>query len=230
MATLKKLFGDSKEHLKTAVTGMENRFLGMLAEGEYATFHAHTDEEKLQCLAKQCMIFSDSKFDANELAAKFQSKDWKKTFDTYKTLKYENQGSRVEVPMILKRIKSAVNDIPETEEEKAVFREAALQLCRDYTAFKELDKKDPKDLDQNEKDFLELSNDLKNEVAEEGLKQKEAQDLRESLTKEYSTLQKEKSGWFLSKTNSPEYNEMMRHLKLFNAKMDILEGHQPRRS
>ena len=52
--------------------------------------------------------------------------------------------------------------------------------------------------------------------------------MRRDLSTEYTTLQKEKSGWFLSKTNTPEYNNMMKNLKLFGAKLEMINGQQPK--
>ena len=180
--------------------------------------------EKLHCIAQQYMIYAESKLDPEKLAEKFQDKDWKKNFNTQKILKKEDQGSRIPIKKMIPRIKSAVNDIPETEEEKTLFKAAALQTCKDYIEFKGIHA----DTDvPEEKEFLKLTNDLQEELAAEGLKKKEVQDLRGDLAKEYTTLQKEKSGWFLSKTNSPEYDNMMKHLKLFNAKMDLIAGQQP---
>ncbi len=181
--------------------------------------------EKLHLMAQQYMIYPESQLAPEELARKFRDKDWKKSFDTQKNLKKENERARLRQDSLVRRIKSAVKDIPETEEEKTLFKEAALQTCKDYVEFRNISKDtdDPED-----KEFLKLMNDLQEDLAAEGLKQKGVQDLRVNLAEEYTTLQKEKSGWFLSKTNSPEYNNMMKHLKLFNAKMDLLSGQQPK--
>ena len=320
MATLKKLYGDSRQHLRKTVQGIEDTYLGLLAEREYAQFQASTDEEKLyaqvccetmnsrvrafygylndkdkqpyiraglsemitpqaaiemekprlyapgksqksflddvmktmdlskekssmehlrtivpaddperkekmQCLAQQYMIYSDSVFDPEALAGKINGKGWKKNFDTQKIMKTEDSGARLHTEALLQRIKSAVNEVPETEEEKRLFREAALQTCRDFKRFRQLS---PKSSHQEDLDFLKYTDDLAEEVAKDGLSRKDVQDTRTDLTKEYNTLQKDKRGWFLSRTNSPEYNEMMQHLKLFQAKLDIMEGGKPR--
>ena len=180
--------------------------------------------EKLHCIAQQYMIFAESRLDPEELTKKFQDKDWKKNFNLQKILKSEDQGSRIPSTKVLPRIKAAVNDIPETEEEKAMFKEEALQVCRDYIAFKKIS---PITDSPSDKEFLKYTNDLQEELAAEGLKKGEVQELCGDLAKEYTTLQKEKSGWFLSKTNSPEYDNMMKHLKLFNAKLDLINGQQP---
>lgn len=183
-------------------------------------------KEKLQCVAQKYMIFNESQLDLKDLGEKLQRKDWKKNFDIQKDLTYRDTLGYFQAEHILRRVKSAV-EIPETEEEKAVFREAALQVCRDYKAFKGFSEKDYNKLDQDQKDFLKYTNDLQEEMAAEALKTKEVQDLQKDLAKEYATLQKEKSGWFLSKTNSPEYDNMMKHLKLFHAKLDLINGKQP---
>lgn len=181
--------------------------------------------EKLQCLAQQYMIFSESALEPESLAEKIQDKNWRKNFDTPKTMENEDRGMRLQRAKVLRRIRSTMNDIPETEEEKLLFKEAALQTCKEYRAFRGFNEKTK---DPDEQEFLKLTTELQEELAAHGLKQKPVKDLQDSLAKEYSTLQKEKSGWFLSKTNTPEYDNMMKHLRLFNAKLDLLNGQQPK--
>ena len=180
-------------------------------------------KDKLQSVAQKYMLFDEGSLDPKDLGAKLQKKGWKKDFDIQKDLEDLNTSGFFQAEHLQRRVKSAM-EIPETEEEKAVFKEAGLQVCRDYINFKEFSRKDYKDLGQDEKDFLKYTNDLQEDLAKEGMKRKDVQDLRESLAGEYNTLAKTKTGWFLSSTNSPEYNEMMKHLKLFNAKLDLING------
>ena len=177
--------------------------------------------EKLHWIAKQYMIFAESSLEPEELCNKLKEEDWRKKFDIQETLREQDDYSRISAGKLLPRMKEALDDIPETDEEKTLFREAALQVCKDYAALKRMtaDTDDP-----DKQEFLKFINELQEGLVTDGLKKKENQDLRDNLAKEYATLQKEKSGWFLSKTNSPEYNNMMKHLKLFYAKMDMLSG------
>lgn len=181
-------------------------------------------KEKLQLAAQMCMILPESQFDPEALAEKLQGKDWKKNFDTQKTINQAVQGNRLPIGIAVHRIRTAMNDIPETEEEKALFREAALQTCKDVKR-----NMGEASLESQEgKEFLKFHKQLQEEMTAEALKQQSVKELQADLAKEYSTLQKEKSGWFLSKTNSDEYDEMMKGLKLFNAKLALMNGQQPK--
>ena len=181
-------------------------------------------KEKLQCLAQQYMIFSESRMDPNEFSGKLQGKNWQKNFDTRKIMGDEDVYGRISTEKILKRIKSTMNEIPETEDEKALFKEAALQTCKDYIALKEISKDPDK---PEEKELIEFTRGLQKELTAESLKKKDVRDLRESLAGEYAALDKIKIGYFLSKTNSPEHKTMMKGLRLFNAKLDYLGGKEP---
>ena len=182
-------------------------------------------KEKIQLAAQMCMILPESRFDPEAFTGELQDKDWKKNFNIQKTLEEAKQGGRLPMALVTHRIRTAMNDIPETEEEKALFREAALQTCRDIKGIY----KDSSSLESEKgKEFLGFYEKLQTEMTAEAMKQQSVQDIQDSLAKEYSTLQKEKSGLFLSKTNSPEYNDMMKHLKLFNAKLALMNGQQPK--
>ena len=184
-------------------------------------------KEKLQCVAQKYMLFDEGQLDLKDLREKLQGKDWEQNFDIQKDLEFQDSCGYFQAEHVLQRVKAAVNDIPETEEEKTAFKEAALQICRDYKDFKRFYEKDINDLDQDKKDFIKYTNELQEDLAAEGLKQQDIRNLRESLAGEYDTLAKVKTGWFLSSTNSPEYNNMMKHLKLFGAKLDLISGQNP---
>ncbi len=180
---------------------------------------------KLQWAAQQYMVFEEGSLDPSVLVKKMQNGDWKKNPNMQNVMQKENSGMRLSMPKLMKRIRSAVSEFPETEEEKTIFREAALQACRDYRStqiiFGEGD-------NSEEKEFVKFCKEMETDVAADALKQEAAQDIRKDLAKEYGTLEKEKSGWFLSKTNTEEYNEMMKHLRLFNAKLDMISGKKPK--
>ena len=182
-------------------------------------------KEKLQCLAQQFMIYSESGNTLEDLAGNVQGRNWKKNFNIQKILTREDSYSRIGLPDLLKRIRTTMNEVPETEEEKAFFKEAALETCKAYRDYRQV-YKETDDPDQQE--LLKLTGELQEEVTAEAVKKPDIKDLSDSLATEYNTLKKTKTGWFLSSTNSPEYNNMMKHLKLFNAKLDILRGDQPK--
>ena len=178
---------------------------------------------KIQLAAQMFMVLPEGQSDPEVLAGKLKDKDWKKKLDIKDTIKHAQSSGRLPVDNIVSRIKDGMNDIPETEEEKALFKEAALQTCQDIKGALSEDTLNSK----GGQEFLEFHKNLQAEITLEALKQPSVQNLKSSLAQEYQTLLKEKSGWFLSKTNSPEYNNMMKHLRLFNAKMDMMNGRDP---
>ena len=182
--------------------------------------------EKLSCAAQRMMIFTEGQIDPEKLAKELQDKNWDKKIDNLESMVSQNRASNLEPQDLLQRIKNAMEEIPETEEEKTIFKEAGLQTCRDYISIESIDDASVAEKPQK-KAFLEYSRKLESEMASDALKTEQAKDIRTELAKEYEILKKEKSGWFLSKTNSTEYNDMMRALRIFNAKMDILSGSNP---
>ena len=178
--------------------------------------------EKIQRAAQLFMIQPESRVDHEGLVKKLQGKDWKKTVDPKKALKDAYQGGWIKIEEVIPRIQSAM-EIPETEEEKALFKEAAIQSAKDiFMSFSE----NTRESAEGQK-ILNYAKGLQAELTTSYLKQPEVQELRESLAGEIRTLEKEKSGWFLSKTNTKEYDDMMKGVRLFNAKLDMMNGQQP---
>ena len=210
--------------LKTMDLSKEPSTMELLRNGIPENDPART--EKLHCAAQQFMIYADGAIDPNTLTEKLKEKGWKKEFNTQKNMKDECAENRLTSRNLMERIKNAVNDVPETEAEKAVFREAGLQTCRDFIAFKEITDDSAKE-DPDKAEFLKYYRGLQKDMAAEALKDPSVQEIRDALAQEYETLSKEKSGWFLSKTNSKEYDEMMKGLRIFNAKLDMMNGKQP---
>ena len=179
-------------------------------------------KEKLQRFAQQCMIRQGSLLDPEDIAGKLQNKNWKKTVSAPETAIGEARGGRLKMYTVVPRIREAM-EIAETDEEKELFREAALQTIKDikpcYT--------EASFNGEQGREIREYAQKLQEELTADGLKKEAARQLRESLAGEYRTLEKEKTGWFLSKKNTNEFNDMMDGLRLFNAKLDLLEGKKP---
>ena len=182
--------------------------------------------EKLHCAAEQFMIYPDGMIDPEKLAKDLQDKNWKKKFDARDIMEAETQYSRLKESSLIERVKSTIRDYPETEEERAIFREAGLQACRDYIALMEITDKSAED-HPNHKMLLDYTRELQDEMAADAMKEQPVQDIRKELAAQYDILKQDKSGWFLSKTNSKEYDEMMKGLRIFNAKLDMLSGNEP---
>ena len=179
--------------------------------------------EKLHGAAQRLMILAGGAADPEKMAGELKDKNWRKKFDAPELMASEDNAARLFADSLLERIKNVMNEVPETDEEKAVFREAGLQTCRDYISHAKLsDESAAKD--PAKAAFLKYSRELQDRMASDALKTKPVQEIRKELAGEYEILKKEKSGWFLSKTNSKEYDDMMKALRIFNAKLDMLNG------
>lgn len=174
-------------------------------------------EEKLSRAAQYNMVLEEPVADPGKTARALQGDDWDTALDPQKILKdkYAVNDIHFNLP---ERIKQAVDDIPETAEDKAIFQNAALQTCKDIMrTFKK------EDLEaSNVKGIVEYRKELQEQIVKRDLDKQESKDIRAALGEEYRTLSKEKRGLFLSKTNSKEYNTMMDGLRRFNAKLDLI--------
>lgn len=180
-------------------------------------------EEKLTRAAQLCMIQNETEVDPEKIARDLKSDNWKKAVDPHAAIAELNDNPGAPYDKV-KRIKTAMEEIPETDEEKAIFQNAALQTCRDIKRATPQKDREGAEFEELEKFSEELSRD----IAKRELKEKSVQELRERLDGEYRTLGKEKSGWFLSKTNSKEHDAMMKGVRLLYAKLDMLNGKEPK--
>ena len=210
----------AEDVMKAADFSSEKSIMGHLNDG------APKDDpqrgRKLVKAAQLCMVTPGSKLDPEKIAEDLRSPDWEKKLDTEGAVK--NALTKVEFTSdMVGHIKDALETIPETDEEKKIFEEAALRTCRDI-------KRNLSAKDLNEpsgKALVDFAEELQNGIVSRGLKEKPVKDIQNSIDAEIKILEKEKSGWFLSKTNSPEYNSMMKDMRLFKAKLDIINGKEP---
>ena len=226
----KRIFrsGSSKEFLddvlKTMDLSKEKSVMEHLQEGIPADDPQRM--EKLCCAAQQLMIHPDGIIDPEKLAKDLQDKDWKKKNNIRNAMESETGFARLDGNRLVENIENTMRDCPETEEEKAIFREAALQTCRDYIALEQITDQTA-ETHQDQADLLKYTRKLQDGMAADAMKEQPVQDLRKELAEQYGILKQDKSGWFLSKSNSKEYNEMMKGMRIFNAKLDMLSGNEP---
>ena len=180
-------------------------------------------EEKLTRAAQLCMIQNETEVDSEKIARDLKSDNWKKAVDPHAAIAELNDNPGAPYDKV-KRIKTAMEEIPETDEEKAIFQNAALQTCKDIKRATPPNDREGAEFEKLEK----FSDELSCDIVKRELKDKSVQDLRAGLDAEYKTLEKEKSGWFLTKRNSPEHGQMMKGARLFYAKLDILNGKEPK--
>ncbi len=208
---------------KTMDLSKEKSTIDYLREG--APQNDPDQAEKFQRAAQMYMFQPQSDVDPADIAQKLQGKNWKKDVDPLKTLKKKMKGSYVDPSEVVGHIKKAMAEIPETDKEKELFRSAALETCK---GLKEEFSLSQTTIESEEgREFLKYTEELQTEMTTEALKEKPVRDLRDSFAGEYATLKKVKTGYFLSKTDSPEHKTMMKNLRLFNAKLDLMEGKEP---
>ena len=220
--------GSNKEFvddvLKTMDLSKEKSVMEIMQEGIPADDPQRT--EKLHCAAEHFMIYPDGMVDPEKFAKDLQDKDWKKKFKAQALMEKEKQYGRLREHSLIERIENTMRDYPETEEERAIFREAGLQACRDYIALLQITDENAEDRPER-KNLLKYTRKLQDEMAADAMKEDPVQELRRELAAQYEILKQDKSGWFLSKSNSKEYDEMMKGMRIFNAKMDMLSGNEP---
>ena len=177
-------------------------------------------KEKLRQAAQVLLIQPQGKFDPVELGSRLAGDDWEDFVSPQFTMRLEKEF--LPIDKLIARAKDNIEDFTKTPEEKLLFQEAALQNCREAKrVYRERDFKG-----EAGENFARFTNELQEEIAKHYLTRNEPKALCNSLAEEYLTLTKTKSGFLLSSTNTPEHNAMTKHLRLFNAKLALLQGRQ----
>ena len=173
-------------------------------------------EEKLRRALQQYTFQPESKVNPAELAQKLRSQDWEKSLDPKAPL---NKPNGYTLQKVVVNTKAALESIPETDADKELLREAALQTCQEVNRQLKPDQKF-----SERKDFEALARELQDQVVQQKLKAGIGSELRTELAGAYAALTKVKKGFMLSSTNTKEHNDMTRALRLFQAKLLFLEG------
>lgn len=206
---------------KTMDLSKEKSVMEQLREGAPANDPAR--EDKLRTAAQFYMFRPHGQVNPAEISDKLKAPDWEKNVNPAKRLQNDYDIGRLKPREIVERTKQALQDIPESPEDEAVFRDAALQTFK--SAKRMLS--DTYLKSDAGKEILKLTDEMQTEAVKRELKQPEVQKLREGLAAEQVILSKEKKGFFLSKTNTKEFDDMTKGLRLFNAKLELLEGKTP---
>ena len=174
--------------------------------------------EKYRLAARVLLIQSQEKSDPQGLAERLASPNWEETISP--RLVMDQMRKELTVEQLIARTKTNIDDLAETPEEQLLFREAALENCREakrvYRDYEFAGEAGPA--------LARYTNELQEEIAKQYLTQSEPKALCSSLAEEYLTLTKVKSGFLLSSTNTPEHDAMTKNLRLFNAKLALLQG------
>ena len=206
---------------KTMDLAKEKSVMEQLREGAPAEDPAQG--EKLRSAVQFYMFRAQGQVDPAEISNQLKGSNWEKTVDPRARLENDYGIGNLNLKQIAERTKAALQEIPETPEDQLLFQDAALQTCRDTIKMLPSDKLK----DDAGKDFLKFTEEMQTAVTKRELKQPAVQTLREGLATEQVTLSKEKKGFFLSKTNTREFDDMTKGLRLFNAKLELLDGKTP---
>ena len=206
---------------KTMDLSKEKSVMEQLREGAPANDPAR--EDKLRTAAQFYMFRPHGQVNPAEISDKLKAPDWEKNVNPAKRLQNDYDIGRLKPREIVERTKQALQDIPESPEDEAIFRDAALQT---FKSAKRMLSDTYLKSDEG-KELLKLTDEMQTEAVKRELKQPEVQKLREGLATEQVILSKEKKGFFLSKTNTKEFDDMTKGLRLFNAKLELLEGKIP---
>ena len=175
-------------------------------------------KEKLRQAAQVLLVQPQGKTDPGELGEKLAGDHWESAVKPRKAM--EREKDTLPIDKLIARTKANIQDLAETPEQKLLFTEAALQNCREARiVYRDNDFEGEK-----EKSFARFTNELQEDIAKHYLTQSKSKELCSNLSEVYRTLIKPKSGFMLTTTNSPEHKTMTKNLRLFNAKLALLQG------
>lgn len=216
--SLESFLEDVTAKMKPAELAAEKSVMETLREG--LDPQAPEAEEKLIRAAQFFMLNPEYKCDPGAMNRQLRGQDWEQLDPQAGP---REKPDRIRPDLILPRMKTVQETIPDTPEDAAIFRKAALQICRDLKHFLPADAWER----EHNKAFLQYANELQEQAVKEGLKESHTQELLAGLAEEQTILNREKSGFLMSKTNTPEHNAMTKGLKLFQAKVAMLQGKEP---
>ena len=179
--------------------------------------HDPRKEEKLRRALQQFTFQAENNVDTAELAQKLRGQDWEERLNPQASLKDPGQRS---LQRIVQSSKQCLDDLPDTEEDKQLLREAALQSCQEVKRTMK-----PRPEWREEQQGIEARvRELQDQVVQYKLKQGAGKQLLTELDGEYAVLMKVKQGRLLSSTNTREHKDMTKALRIFRAKLQLLEG------
>ena len=180
---------------------------------------AEADEEQKQLVTELAMLLPEGEFDLKDVGLKLGREDWKQTLDPAKALERLEREGKLNYEEILERAsrvaaEAAQADKPNAHELHAKDHQSIYRKALQNTCDRLLRRIPPEKREALQSAYHK--GQLRNEPA---LKQAFA-----DLNLQVSTLNKEKSGFFLSKKNSPEYEAMMRRLRNVLRKLGDVSG------
>ena len=180
--------------------------------------------DKVQLLMQHAMLTPEDDLDPDDLSEKADRSKWEQRLDPVKKAGQLSREGKVDIGKITERSKRIIGDATKQEDIR-ICKEAALQNYRALKFVIPVEQQSSKEFKEMERHAAELQIEtVKHKYADNA---ENIDKGRELIAGEIQTIEKEKSGFLLSKTNSPEHDNMTKSLRLFNAKMDMVLGKKP---
>lgn len=196
---------------------------------------ADASGEKKQIVTQLALLLPEEEFDLADVGRKLGKDDWSKHLNPVSTIDRLQKEGKLDCGALVDRSRQMLEDAnaalqnnnnelrPEGEEAPSLtlYQKAAL---RNYH---QIMRTAPAELRRTEgyKKMAAHAVELQDELIKESAKSYEHMEAhRAEISQAIAILGQEKSGWFLSKTNSDEYDIMMNRIKRFNVKLDMLTG------
>ena len=179
------------------------------------------DMDKLRFLMQNAMLTPEDDLDVYDLKNKVDSIEWEKKLRPLKKTGKLIKKGELDLSGVIGRSKRIINDA-ENKKDIDICKEAALQNYRDIEQLLPREQQNSKEFKEMKLHAASLQEDVVKAKYEENAKN--IDNGRDLISSQIETLEKEKAGFMLSKTNTPEHNRMTKNLRLFNAKLDMILG------
>lgn len=224
-----------KEDRETAI----GRNFSALASANYAVgletrpwrAMAFASPERKTLIARMALLLPEEQLNLKDLGLKLLKPDWERTVNPAAEIRRLRKAGQLDYAAISARSRQMVRDAIEAEtnlhggQKAAFYRRAALQNYRYIMQSAPQAERETEGFKTMAAHAAELQ-EQEVQAFRVG-KSADYDDWRNELDTQYQSLSRDKSGWFLSTRNSPEYDRMMKGVRRFCAKLDLLAGLEP---
>ena len=190
--------------------------------------------EKKQIVTQLALLLPEEEFDLTDVGRKLGKDDWSKHLNPVSTIDRLQKEGKLDCGALVDRSKQMLEDANaalQNHNELRLEGEEAPSLTLYQKAalrnYHQIMRTAPAELRQTEgyKKMAAHAVELQDELIRKSAKGYEHMEAhRAEIGQAIAVLGQEKSGWFLSKKNSDEYDIMMNRIKRFNVKLDMLTG------
>ena len=184
---------------------------------------AEATGEKRDRIYQLTLLTPDEELNMIDMGKKLGHKDWDRELSVEKLISRLSKEGKLDYSTMVDRCTSMAEEC--WQEALRVNQEEDLMPSFNRISFKQSSAK------LYNKLLMAAPEEMKNtegykkmQAAYDKLAVETAEKSCNTFLQNYETLNEEKSGWFISKTNSPEHTAMMEKLKLVKDKMTLLKG------